>query len=203
VNAWSEWVKRAADVTIALAALGITMPLWLAVAVAVRVTSRGPILYGGLRVGKGGAVFRMYKIRSMRPGADQQGPAVTGADDPRITPIGRFLRRTKLDELPQLLNVLRGEMSLVGPRPEAPEYVERYDERQRRVLTVRPGITGPTQLRYRHEEKMLPHAAIEQVYCTEIMPRKLEIDLEYVRTRTLWSDLRLLFATAQGLARRA
>jgi lipopolysaccharide/colanic/teichoic acid biosynthesis glycosyltransferase len=196
-------LKRAADVAIAAAALALTAPLWLAVAVAIRFTSPGPVLYAGQRVGKGGVPFRMYKFRSMRTGADRLGPGVTGSGDPRVTRIGRLLRRTKVDELPQLLNVLRGEMSLVGPRPEAPQYVARYDERQRQVLSVRPGITGPTQLRYRHEEQLLPQADLERVYCTEIMPRKLEIDLEYVRTRTLWTDLRLLCATAQGLARRS
>jgi lipopolysaccharide/colanic/teichoic acid biosynthesis glycosyltransferase len=196
-------LKRAIDVTIAGAALVLTMPLWVAVGVAIRLTSPGPILYAGPRVGKDGEIFRMFKFRSMRVGADQVGPAVTGASDARVTSIGRFLRRTKLDELPQLLNVLRGEMSLVGPRPEAPQYVARYDERQRDVLHVRPGITGPTQLRFRHEEQMLPEADTERVYCTEVMPRKLEMDLEYVRTRTFWTDLRVLWATARGLARRA
>jgi lipopolysaccharide/colanic/teichoic acid biosynthesis glycosyltransferase len=192
-----------ADVTLAAMALALTAPLWLAVGAVIRLTSPGPVLYAGRRVGKGGAVFQMYKFRSMRTGADRLGPAVTGAGDPRVTSIGRLLRRTKIDELPQLLNVLRGEMSLVGPRPEAPQYVARYDERQRQVLSVRPGITGPTQLRYRHEEQLLPQADLERVYCTEIMPRKLEMDLEYVRTHTLWTDLRVLCATAQGLARRS
>lgn len=191
--------KRALDLAVGAQAIGFTLPLWLLVALGVRLTSPGPVFHAGKRVGKDGRLFAMYKFRTMRAGADRQGPAVTGAADSRVTPSGRILRRAKLDELPQLLNVMRGEMSLVGPRPEAPRYVELYDARQRQVLTVRPGITGPTQLVYRYEEQMLHHEDVEQHYVAEIMPRKLEMDLEYVRTRSFVGDLRLLLATIAAL----
>jgi lipopolysaccharide/colanic/teichoic acid biosynthesis glycosyltransferase len=145
----------------------------------------------------------MYKFRTMLADADRTGPAVTGASDPRVTPVGRVLRATKIDELPQLLNVLRGDMSLVGPRPESPRYVALYDQRQREVLSVLPGITGPTQLRYRHEERILTGEDVERQYCALLMPVKLESDLEYVRTRTAVGDFRVLVATFGALFERA
>jgi lipopolysaccharide/colanic/teichoic acid biosynthesis glycosyltransferase len=187
--------KRVLDVALAALGIALSAPLWAGITVAVRLSSDGPILYAGPRIGKNGVLFSMYKFRTMWRNADRLGPAVTAADDPRITSIGRWLRATKVDELPQLLNVLRGEMSLVGPRPEAPEYVAHYDDRQRRVLSVRPGITGPTQLAYRHEEQLLRHSGVVDVYLRELMPRKLEMDLLYVERRNLWLDVRLLVST--------
>src|SRR5579859_5004664 len=156
--------KRLLDIILSSVLLLITLPLWLVIAVAIRCSSSGPILYGGKRVGRGGRTFKMYKFRSMRSGADRQGPGITAADDPRITRVGRWLRATKIDELPQLINVLRGEMSLVGPRPEAPEWVALYDDQQRAVLSVRPGITGPTQLDYVDEAQLLQHANVDEQY---------------------------------------
>ncbi len=194
-----ETGKRTMDVVIAAALLVALMPVGIAIAVLVRLSSPGPVLYAGRRVGKDGEVFQMYKFRSMRNGADREGTAVTGAGDPRVTTVGRFLRATKLDELPQLLNVLRGEMSLVGPRPEAPRYVSLYDERQRGVLAVRPGVTGPTQLQYRHEERLLAADDVEELYCDRVLPRKLEMDLIYVETRSLRNDVQCLLATAGKL----
>jgi lipopolysaccharide/colanic/teichoic acid biosynthesis glycosyltransferase len=191
--------KRLMDLFLASFALVATSPIWLAAALTVRVTSGGPVLYAGERVGKDGRLFRMYKFRTMRRDADRMGSAVTGAGDPRVTAVGRVLRATKLDELPQLLNVLRGEMSLVGPRPEAPTYVAEYDERQRRVLRVRPGITGPTQLLYRHEEAMLDGLHIDELYRTELLPRKLESDLWYLEHQSMRLDLRVLARTAARL----
>ena len=197
----SAWSKRALDVVVGSVLLVLGLPIWVAVATGIRLTSPGPVLYAGLRAGKDGKPFRMYKFRSMRVGADRSGPAITARDDPRVTWIGRRLRSTKLDELPQLLNVLRGDMSLVGPRPEALEYVRLYDERQRRVLVVRPGITGPTQLRFRDEERLLRLENVEHQYSTDILPVKLESDLEYVRERTLLGDVRLLALTAWRVVR--
>jgi lipopolysaccharide/colanic/teichoic acid biosynthesis glycosyltransferase len=141
----------------------------------------------------------MYKFRTMVQGAERRGPAVTYRDDPRITKAGRFLRRTKLDELPQLLNVLKGEMSLVGPRPEDPSYVALYTPEQRRVLSVKPGITGSTQLEYRDEASMLHGESVDEEYVTRIMPKKLTLDLEYVRTRSLMLDLKIIWRTAATL----
>ena len=147
----------------------------------------------------GGSAFTLYKFRSMRLGAAQAGPGITAADDPRTNSIGRFLRRTRLDELPQLFNVIRGEMSLVGPRPEDPRFVALYDEEQRAILLVRPGITGPTQLRFRHEERMLTGPDPEASYVRDVLPQKLAIDLEYVRHHTLPGDLRILLRTVTVL----
>jgi lipopolysaccharide/colanic/teichoic acid biosynthesis glycosyltransferase len=191
--------KRALDLLISIPGLILLCPLLLALALWVKLDSRGPVLYRGQRVGQDGSPFLMYKFRTMVLGAERRGPAVTYRDDPRITRAGRFLRRTKLDELPQLLNVLKGEMSLVGPRPEDPAYVALYTPEQRQVLSVKPGITGPTQLEYRDEASMLQGESVDEEYVTRIMPEKLKLDLEYVRQRSLVLDLRILWRTATTL----
>jgi lipopolysaccharide/colanic/teichoic acid biosynthesis glycosyltransferase len=194
--------KRALDLLISGVGLILLCPLLLALALWVKLDSRGPVLYRGRRVGQGGRPFLMYKFRTMVQEAERSGPAVTYRDDPRITQAGRFLRRTKLDELPQLLNVLKGEMSLVGPRPEDPSYVALYTPEQRQVLSVKPGITGPTQLEYRDEASMLQGESVNEEYVTRIMPEKLKLDLEYVRNRSLALDLRILWRTAATLLSR-
>lgn len=187
-------LKRALDLAIAALLLLILAPLMLLLAAAVRYSSPGPALFRQQRVGRGGRLFWLYKFRTMR--ADPSGPAITAAGDRRITPIGRWLRRSKLDELPQLLNVLRGEMSLVGPRPEVPRYVERYTPDQRAVLAVRPGITGPSQISFRDEERLLASAEKPEAYYVDVlMPQKLAIDLQYVRHPSLTRDLQLLLRT--------
>jgi lipopolysaccharide/colanic/teichoic acid biosynthesis glycosyltransferase len=127
-------------------------PVFLIIGLVIKLTSAGPVFYEAERIGQGGRLFKLYKFRSMYPDADQQGPGITVKDDPRVTPVGRFLRRAKLDELPQLINVFRGEMSLVGPRPEDPRYVALYTPGQRQALAVRPGMTSPASLHYREEE---------------------------------------------------
>jgi len=191
--------KRALDLVISIPGLLLLSPLLLILALWVKLDSRGPVLYRGKRVGKDGRPFHMYKFRTMVLGAEKRGPAVTYRDDPRITRAGRFLRRTKLDELPQLLNVLRGEMSLVGPRPEDPSYVGFYTPEQRLVLSVKPGITGPTQLEYRDEASMLQGEGVDEEYVSRLMPEKLKLDLEYVHTRSLLLDLKVLWRTATTL----
>jgi lipopolysaccharide/colanic/teichoic acid biosynthesis glycosyltransferase len=191
--------RRALDLLISGLGLVLLCPLWLLLALWIKLDSRGPVLYRGKRVGKDGRPFSMCKFRTMVVGAERSGPAVTYRDDPRITKAGRFLRRTKLDELPQLLNVLRGEMSLVGPRPEDPIYVGLYTPEQRRVLSVKPGVTGPTQLEYRNEASMLSGESVDEDYVTRIMPEKLRLDLEYVRHRSLMLDLKILWRTARTL----
>lgn len=195
-------LKRLVDVLLAGVALVVTAPLWLLIALIIRLTSPGPSIYVGRRIGKDGKPFGIYKFRSMRAGADAQGPGITAGDDPRTTPVGRVLRATKLDELPQLLNVLRGDMSLVGPRPEDPRYVACYASRFERILSVRPGITGPTQLSFLAEEHLLRHGDVERVYREVILPVKLESDLRYVENRTLAGDLRYLAVTASHMVRR-
>ncbi|MGQ9684113.1 MAG: sugar transferase [Anaerolineae bacterium] len=190
--------KRAFDVIVAAVALLVLLPVLAIVALAIVLDSPGPVLYLGWRVGRYGKPFRMAKFRSMVTAADRSGPSVTYGDDPRITRVGRILRRTKLDELPNLLNVLRGEMSIVGPRPESLEWVQLYTLEQRRVLDVRPGITGLVQIRYRHEEKMLDGSRLREQY-TQLMQKKLAIDLEYVQHQSLMMDLRILVETVGSL----
>ncbi|HET8798808.1 MAG TPA: sugar transferase [Thermoanaerobaculia bacterium] len=186
-------MRRGIDVAAASIGLLLLAPLFAAIAVAVRLSSPGPVFYRARRVGWRGRPLTMLKFRTMV--VQSGGPAVTAKGDPRVTRVGRFLRRTKLDELPQLVHVLFGEMSLVGPRPEDPRYVALYDEAQRRILDVRPGITGAASLAYRDEESLLAGDDWERVYVERILPDKLRLDLEYEKTRTLARDLRLIVRT--------
>jgi lipopolysaccharide/colanic/teichoic acid biosynthesis glycosyltransferase len=188
-------LKRLFDVLAAAVGLALLSPLLVAIGVAVKAYDQGPIFYRATRVGKGGRVFRLYKFRTMVVDADRQGPVVTTNGDTRITPVGRRLRHTKLDELPQLLNVLVGDMSLVGPRPEDPRYVALYTPEQQQVLSVRPGITSAASLIYCHEEQILSGPGWESMYRNEVMPAKLAIDLEYLSRRTLWTDTILVLRT--------
>lgn len=192
---------RLFDLLIAGPAILLLSPVLLLIALIVRWDSPGPVFHRGVRVGKDGAPFCLYKFRSMRVDAASTGPAITARGDSRITRSGAFLRRTKLDELPQLLNVLRGEMSLVGPRPEDPRYVTLYTAEQRRVLSVRPGITGAASVAYRREEDLLTGPDWEEVYCTQVLPAKLAIDLAWLDRRTLAGDLLLLLHTVAAVLR--
>lgn len=192
--------KRLFDAVAAGAGLALLSPLLLGIALAVRTHDGGPALYRARRVGKDGQEFQLLKFRTMTPNADGTGPAVTRQGDVRVTRLGRFLRRTKLDELPQLLNVLQGDMSLVGPRPEDPRYVALYTPEQRQVLSVRPGITSAASLEYREEEALLVGPNWEREYREKVMPDKIAIDLAYIRDRSLWSDLRLIARTIRAIA---
>ncbi|MCC7208727.1 MAG: sugar transferase [Anaerolineae bacterium] len=194
-------LKRAFDVLASAAGLIVLAPLLLAIAAAIKLGSPGPVFYHGVRVGKGGAPIRVRKFRSMVANAAQRGPGITAAGDPRITRVGRLLRRTKLDELPQLLNVLEGTMSIVGPRPEDPRYVALYTPDQRRALDVRPGITSPASVRFRNEEQALDRPDWETHYVQHVMPEKLAIDLEYVARASLLTDLGILARTFIALFR--
>jgi lipopolysaccharide/colanic/teichoic acid biosynthesis glycosyltransferase len=196
-------IKRIVDVSISLLLLLLFFPMILITAVAVRMTSPGQAFYKQPRVGLNGRIFHIFKFRTMRVGADKQGPLVTSTDDSRTTDFGRFIRRSKLDEVPQLLNVLRGDMSLVGPRPQVPAFVELFEPNMRReVLSVLPGVTGITALCFRHEESMLANIEDRQTYYVEqLLPRKLEMDAWYVRNCGVQTDLFLLGATASLLSR--
>lgn len=195
-------VKRVFDVAVALIGLIILAPVFVVIAVLIELDSPGSVFFKGKRVGQHGEIFHILKFRSMVAAAPQKGPAITCKDDPRVTRIGRFLRKTKLDELPGLVNVLKGEMSLVGPRPEAPVWVERYTPQQRAVLTAKPGITGLTQIKYRNEEELLSSANLEAEYL-RIMNDKLNIDLDYVENRSFSLDLLILMKTGVALLRRS
>ncbi len=189
-------LKRFMDVVGAGLALIVSTPAFLLIAVAIRIETPGPVFFRQVRVGRGGREFRMWKFRSMARDAPTTGPSVTRSGDPRVTKVGRFLRRTKLDELPQFINVVRGEMSLVGPRPEVPEYVTLYSRRERAVLNARPGITDPASLAYLNEEELLSKVADPVgLYKETLMHDKLEMNLEYLRTATVLSDVRIVLRT--------
>ena len=189
-------MKRTFDFLASSLGLCLLSPLFLLVAIAIRLESPGPVFFRQDRVGKDGENFLIYKFRSMVANASEIGPLITTAGDARITRVGRFLRRTKLDELPQLLNVWRGEMSLVGPRPEVPTYVALYNERQREVLSVRPGITDPASIAYADEEEILGEASDPaRVYVEEVLPRKLELNLQYIEKMSLHYDVWVIWKT--------
>ena len=197
----ADRVRRWLDVAASLAGLAVLSPLFLMIGLWIKLDSPGPVFYRATRVGRNGRLFRLYKFRSMVAGADRQGPGITATGDARVTRAGRALRRTKIDELPQLLNVLSGDMSLVGPRPEDPRYVALYTPEQRRVLAVRPGITSAASLAYRHEEQLLAGPDWETVYREQVLPAKLAIDLDYLAQRSLWSDLGLIVRTIGSMLR--
>ncbi|SFB85548.1 sugar transferase [Massilia yuzhufengensis] len=194
--------KRVFDLLGALAGLALLAPVLLAIALWIKLDSRGPVLYRQQRVGRGGRLFTIYKFRSMslRP---VDGPQLTVGADPRVTRAGRFLRHYKLDELPQLWNVLEGSMSLVGPRPEVPRYVDCYPPDQRRVvLSVAPGITDWAAIRYKDENAILARAADpERAYVEAVLPVKLDYYVRYVRERSFWGDLRILAHTLAAIVR--
>ncbi len=195
-------LKRGLDVVVSLVGLALFLPLMLVLALWVMCDSRGPILYRQVRVGRNGHDFRLLKFRSMRVDADRLGLITVGGRDPRVTRAGYYLRKYKLDELPQLLNVLRGDMSLVGPRPEVRKYVDLYTPEQLRVLTVRPGITDLASLRYRHENDLLAQAEDPDTYYIEtVMPAKLALNLEYIDHQSFWGDLRLIGQTVVAVCR--
>ncbi len=194
--------KRAFDILLAAVGLVILSPLLGLIALAIRLTSPGPVFYASPRIGSGGNLFKMIKFRTMVPDADTLGPLVTAGDDPRITGIGRALRRTKLDELPTLWNVLTGDMSIVGPRPENPKSVALYTEAQKRVWDVKPGITSLATLKYRDEESFLAGATDLDATYFQIMQDKLALELEYIQRQSFWLDVRIIFQQTENPRRR-
>ena len=194
--------KRLLDVVIATAGLVVLSPVLLVTGLAVRLTSRGPALHRAWRIGRDGVPFELLKFRSMSVGAAASGPGITAHGDHRVTPVGRVIRSTKLDELPQLVNVVRGEMSIVGPRPEDPRYVEWYTDAQREILRWRPGITSPASLTYRDEESVLAGAEDLDAAYKVVMADKIAIDLAYFRSQSLLGDLKMLGKTLRAVARR-
>lgn len=193
---YANYGKRALDILTATAGLILLSPVFGLVACCIKLTSRGPALYRQVRIGKDGRPFQIVKFRSMVMHTSKTDLRITVAGDPRVTAIGRFLRRYKADELPQLWNVVRGDMSLVGPRPEVPVYVVEYTPEQRMVLSARPGITDPASLAYRHEEEILAHQGDpEQFYRTQILPDKLARNRAYLQKITLRNDIFIVLKT--------
>lgn len=191
-----DWTKRTFDLLFSTIGLLLLSPLFSIGILLAKLQSKGPIFYKAKRVGRGEIIFEMYKFRTMVVNADTLGGSLTTYRDARITSIGRFLRWTKLDELPNLINVIKGEMSLIGPRPEAPDYVKHYTQTQKQVLRVKPGMTGPSQLANRdEEEKLKGKLDAEHYYITKLMPEKLTLDLHYVATQSITTDIGWLLKT--------
>ena len=194
-------LKRLLDIVCALGGLLVVAPLLAVVALAVLLDDGRPVLFRQERVGRNGTRFDILKFRSMRVQPHGAGPLLTAAGDSRLTRVGRVIRRWKLDELPQLLNVLRGEMTLVGPRPEVPRYVAHYSDAQRAVLALMPGITDPASLAFLDEERQLAAARDpERFYLDHAMPTKIALNLDYARTATCWSDLGVVIRTVVAIA---
>jgi lipopolysaccharide/colanic/teichoic acid biosynthesis glycosyltransferase len=195
--------KRAFDVAFSVVALVLLVPVLLGIAVAVKLDSPGPVLYRQQRVSRGGRLFRLLKFRTMVVDADRLAPNVSATGDPRVTRVGRLLRRSYLDELPQLFNVLVGDMSLVGPRPETPEFVALFTPDERRVLTVRPGLAGPSTLAFMDEAELLA-AADDPVafYTTTVLHDRVQADLAYLERCSLGYDIRLLCSQVLAILRR-
>jgi lipopolysaccharide/colanic/teichoic acid biosynthesis glycosyltransferase len=184
-------MKRSFDIFFALVGLSLLAVPFVAIALSTKLSSRGPVFFRQLRIGRGGKPFWLYKFRTMY--VNGGGSLVTMEGDPRITPVGRVLRRWKFDELPQLWNVLTGDMSVIGPRPEVERYVAHYTPAQRHLLEQTPGLAGLSQLVYPHEADLLRRCAnAEEFYVRQLMPKKIAVDLEYEARRTFWSDLQLL-----------
>ena len=195
--------KRLIDVAGALLGLFLALPLFIAVGAAIKLTSKGPVFYRGVRTGLHGKPFRIFKFRTMVSDAEKRGGPTTGTDDPRVTRVGRFLRRTKLDELPQFLNVLSGDMSLVGPRPEVPEYTSRYAGEELTILSVKPGITDYASIEFADLDDLVGRDDPDEYFRRHILPRKNELRVKYVKNRSLAEDMRILGRTLGRVAGRA
>jgi len=190
-------MKRLFDFTFAIFGLTILSPALIILSLLIIITSPGMVLYSQKRVGKQGRLFTLYKFRTMVHNADTMpGGSITVENDNRITPIGKLLRRWKLDELPTLWNVLKGDMSFVGPRPDVPGYADKLVGESRRILEIRPGITGPATLKYSIEEKLLAEVNNPKKYNDEVVfPDKVKINLEYINNGSLWMDIKIIFKT--------
>jgi lipopolysaccharide/colanic/teichoic acid biosynthesis glycosyltransferase len=194
--------KRVFDLTGALVGLAVLWPLLTVIALVVKASDGGPVFFRQERVGHNGRRFRIWKFRTMVSQARRCGIPLTVAGDVRITKVGRWLRRLKLDELPQLVNVLAGEMSLVGPRPEVPRYVATYTPEQRQVLDLMPGLTDVSSIAYRRENELLAQANdLERAYVEDILPEKIRLSLEYAAEANVWTDLLVILKTLKALGR--
>lgn len=194
---WQNGLKRVFDVVVAAAALAALWPLLLAIGAAVKLSSPGPVFYRGERIGRHGKRFKIWKFRSMCVDGETAGGTTTGLDDPRVTPVGALLRAYKLDELPQVFNVLRGDMSLVGPRPEVEEYVDAYVDGQLRILSVRPGITDWSSLEFHDLQQHVGSADPDRTFREYVLPRKNELRVQYVLDQSFTTDMTILYKTAR------
>lgn len=194
-------VKRIFDIIFASLGALMLAPVLIAIAVAIKLTSPGPVFYRGVRTGLHGKSFRIFKFRTMVVNAEKVGGPSTGKDDPRITSVGGFLRRYKLDELPQLLNVISGEMSLVGPRPEVPQYTAEYQGEELLILTVRPGITDYASIKFSRLDEVLGSEEPDRVYEEKVRPVKNALRIKYVKEQSFFGDIALIFSTIFRICR--
>ncbi len=193
-------MKRVFDLIFSLFGIAVLLPVYLIISLLIAVDSKGGVIYRQERTGKDGKTFRVLKFRTMRPDSFNKGALTVGSRDPRITNIGYYLRKYKLDELPQLFNVFLGEMSFVGPRPEVKKYTDLYTKEQQKVLQVRPGITDYASIKYRNENDMLSASDDpEKLYIEEIMPEKLHLNLLYINDNNVFKDIRIIFDTLQAI----
>ena len=200
---YRKYLKRIFDFTASLLGLIVLSPLFLVIAILIKLDDGGSIFFRQTRVGQYGKPFKIYKFRTMVENAEKLGAQVTKGDDPRITKVGRFLRKYKLDELPQLINVLKGEMSLVGPRPEVPKFVKLFEEDYKEILQVKPGITDYASLEFKDENELLKGAEnSEEIYIREILPKKIEYDKRYLKEISFTTDLKLILKTIVGILRK-
>ena len=193
-------MKRFLDIVFSLLVLAVGLPFGLVIALLIVLDSKGPVFYRQVRVGRNNVDFRLYKFRTMCVEADRGSLITVGADDARITRMGAFLRKFKIDEFPQFLNILKGEMSIVGPRPEVRKYVDLYTPEQRRVLSVRPGLTDYASIRYVNENELLAASDNpEQTYIQEIMPDKLNLNLKYIDEQSFRTDCKIILETLKAI----
>ena len=189
-------MKRCVDLFFSILGMIVCLPLLLLFAFMIKLDSKGHVFYKQVRVGKGNRDFKILKFRTMKENSDSKGLLTIGTSDDRITNIGRFMRKYKIDELPQLINVIQGDMSIVGPRPEVRKYVDLYTKEQKRVLTVRPGLTDFASIRYLNENELLAQSKNpEKQYIEYIMPDKLKLNLDYIDQQSCWLDLKIIWQT--------
>jgi lipopolysaccharide/colanic/teichoic acid biosynthesis glycosyltransferase len=192
--------KRLFDILFSVLVLLIITPILVFISILIKIGSKGPVFFRQVRIGKGGKEFKIFKFRTMVLAAEKNGLLTIGGRDPRVTSIGYYLRKFKLDELPQFLNVFLGDMSIVGPRPEVKKYVEMYTQEQRKVLSVRPGITDYASILYKNENDVLAtYPNPEKAYIEIVMPHKLKINLDYLANQSFWMDLKIIALTAKGV----
>lgn len=196
------FLKRVIDILLSFCSLLLLWPVILAVALAIRLSSPGPVFYRGVRAGLFGRPFRILKFRTMVQDAEKLGGPTTGTNDERVTKIGSLLRKTKLDEIPQLFNVLTGEMSLVGPRPEVMEYTALYNDEEKIILSMRPGITDYASIEFANLDDLVGSADPDKYFREHIMPRKTQLRVKYVREWSLWGDFKILWRTFARVGKR-
>lgn len=195
--------KRIFDITISLVLLTAFLPVMAAIVVGIMLSSPGPVFYRGIRTGWHGKTFRIFKFRTMVVDAEKCGGGTSGKNDPRVYAFGRVLRRLKLDEVPQLINILIGEMSLVGPRPELPVYTDRFTAEERAILSVRPGITDYSSIRFSSLDEVVGATDVDRIFEEQVLPEKNRLRLQYVRQRSFWVDLKILLSTVGCIVRKA